>query len=302
MKLRFQHLLVTLSLAACSAESTGDPHPAECPAAPEAPLGVACEDPGLRCAYGYDPPECGGRTVECEGGVFVEFEHTDPQASCFDADGSTGDATDAEADGPTSRPTMCDSSWAGAVEECDVGEYCNVQRRSSCGTEEPGICMPVPTDCPEAVAGSEVVAACPDVALNLGFQPPNMAWTWPSECEARRDGYRWELRLTEELRCDDLADEWSGFVGGNNACQDDADCVRVGGAGECNCVPSIGAASGDAIAVTAQEDAREYLSRFGFCRAVIEWPTNCDAAPGIVSCQAGVCRSTERSCLEMADE
>lgn len=63
---------------------TAEVTPEECPAGPEAPLGVACETTGLRCAYGYDPIECGGRTVICQDGSFVEESHTDPQPGCFD--------------------------------------------------------------------------------------------------------------------------------------------------------------------------------------------------------------------------
>lgn len=62
-----------------------------CPAGPEAPLGAACASEGLRCAYGYDRPGCGGRTVICSGGQFIEESHTDPSAECF-ADASSVDA------------------------------------------------------------------------------------------------------------------------------------------------------------------------------------------------------------------
>ena len=58
---------------------------AECPAGPQSPLDLPCEQEGLQCAYGYDPPECGGRTVICQGGVWIEESHSDPQPSCFDA-------------------------------------------------------------------------------------------------------------------------------------------------------------------------------------------------------------------------
>ncbi len=58
---------------------------AECPAGPEAPLDLPCEQEGLQCAYGYDPPECGGRTVICQGGVWIEESHSDPQPACLDA-------------------------------------------------------------------------------------------------------------------------------------------------------------------------------------------------------------------------
>lgn len=56
-----------------------------CPAGPEAPLGTDCTSSGLECKYGYDPIECGGRTVVCTAGKWTEKEHTDPQPSCFDS-------------------------------------------------------------------------------------------------------------------------------------------------------------------------------------------------------------------------
>jgi hypothetical protein len=58
---------------------------AECPAGPEAPLDLPCEQEGLQCAYGYEPPECGGRTVICQGGVWIEESQSDPQPACLDA-------------------------------------------------------------------------------------------------------------------------------------------------------------------------------------------------------------------------
>ncbi|MDX2009347.1 MAG: hypothetical protein SFW67_04105 [Myxococcaceae bacterium] len=52
-----------------------------CPTTPQQP-GQACALPGLTCAFGYAPLECGGRTVRCEGQTWVEVEHTDPQPGC----------------------------------------------------------------------------------------------------------------------------------------------------------------------------------------------------------------------------
>lgn len=52
-----------------------------CPQAPQQP-GQACQVPQVTCRYGYEPLECGGRTVRCEGASWVEVEHSDPQASC----------------------------------------------------------------------------------------------------------------------------------------------------------------------------------------------------------------------------
>ncbi|HET6284522.1 MAG TPA: hypothetical protein VFH73_26435 [Polyangia bacterium] len=69
-----------------------------CPAGPMAPLGVACSLPGQVCEYGYNPPECGGRTVFCKNGSWAEQSHRDPQASCLDA----GTHPDADG-GPTDK-------------------------------------------------------------------------------------------------------------------------------------------------------------------------------------------------------
>lgn len=49
-----------------------------CPLGPTAPLGDPCTRAGLVCRYGYESLECGGRTVECVDGRFIELEHTDP--------------------------------------------------------------------------------------------------------------------------------------------------------------------------------------------------------------------------------
>lgn len=71
-----------------------------CPAGPQAPLGALCTTPDQTCAYGYDPIECGGRTVICADGVFVELEHTDPMPECFgDIDVDLDTDSDAGASG-----------------------------------------------------------------------------------------------------------------------------------------------------------------------------------------------------------
>jgi hypothetical protein len=54
-----------------------------CPTTPQQP-GQTCSIPGVTCAYGYSPPECGGRTVRCEVNTWVEVMHSDPQGSCRD--------------------------------------------------------------------------------------------------------------------------------------------------------------------------------------------------------------------------
>ena len=54
-----------------------------CPAGPMSPLGESCAGEGDECAYGHDPPECGGITVVCTDGEWVELEHTDPSSDCI---------------------------------------------------------------------------------------------------------------------------------------------------------------------------------------------------------------------------
>ncbi len=61
-------------------DSDADP----CPDGPTSPLGDPCDDADTTCAYGYDPPECGGITVRCDGDTWIEVEHTDPTEACFD--------------------------------------------------------------------------------------------------------------------------------------------------------------------------------------------------------------------------
>ncbi len=96
-------LLIALALAACGAEAepltdtgtdlSNDPTvdsstdqgstTVNCPAGPRSPLGESCTDEGEECGYGYDPPECGGITVTCTSGEWVELVHTDPSSDCI---------------------------------------------------------------------------------------------------------------------------------------------------------------------------------------------------------------------------
>lgn len=88
------HVLVTIAACLFSLSGCAD-EPARgsssefladggaCPTGPEAPLGTACTTPGLECEYGYDPVECGGRTVACSSGTWVEVAHSDPQPTCM---------------------------------------------------------------------------------------------------------------------------------------------------------------------------------------------------------------------------
>jgi hypothetical protein len=87
--------LLPLTLALLSFSCGVGASSALCPSGPSAPLGAACAAPGLSCDYGYAPAVCGGRTVQCTGGAWVETLHTDPQPGCFDA-----------------GPVACPASWA----------------------------------------------------------------------------------------------------------------------------------------------------------------------------------------------
>jgi hypothetical protein len=70
-----------------------------CPVGPMAPLGAACSTPSLRCQYGYNVPGCGGRTVICTGGTFVEESHADPGPNCGPTDARPLDSkVDAKSD------------------------------------------------------------------------------------------------------------------------------------------------------------------------------------------------------------
>jgi len=84
-------LALTLSLAGCPDEpAMGTPE--ACPEGPSAPLDAPCTTEDLVCAYGYEPLECGGRTLICQSGIFIELRHTDPAPSCF-ADGGAPDGS-----------------------------------------------------------------------------------------------------------------------------------------------------------------------------------------------------------------
>ncbi len=93
-----------------------------CPTAPQQP-GGSCSANGLVCAYGYAPIECGGRTVRCQGSVWVEVEHADPQLSCH-ADGGSDAGTC-----PTTAPTCLMGTVGGlcgdavAVPNCTNGAW-----------------------------------------------------------------------------------------------------------------------------------------------------------------------------------
>lgn len=78
--------MLALTLALLSFSCGVGASNAQCPGGASAPLGAACATPGLSCDYGYAPAVCGGRTVQCTGGVWVETEHSDPQPGCFQPD------------------------------------------------------------------------------------------------------------------------------------------------------------------------------------------------------------------------
>lgn len=163
-------LLALVSSAGCITEDDGDGgsggssdaasetdvgDAAGCPTGPSAPLGLECSDESQQCAYGYDPPECGGRTVVCDGGVWNELTHTDPQASCFDAADVDIDGGNGDADIPDDSSDMADAE----PEEipcgeltCSPNQYCFV-RCTCCGadTGQPPSadyeCRDIPTSC-----------------------------------------------------------------------------------------------------------------------------------------------------------
>lgn len=45
--------------------------------------GEPCTTEDQICAYGYDPPECGGIDFQCVSLVWTERSHTDPGPDCF---------------------------------------------------------------------------------------------------------------------------------------------------------------------------------------------------------------------------
>lgn len=121
------------------------------------PIGEPCADDGATCAYGYDPAECGGITVECDGGEWVERSHTDPSPSCFDAgasDAGVGDA--APSDAGTIR---CPDAGT-----CAPDEVCFIQCLC-CGVDGGGPpdsrseCRDIPDGCT-----AEDICDCPDYA------------------------------------------------------------------------------------------------------------------------------------------
>ena len=153
--------LLLFTLAGCGDDST----PGTCPAGPTSPLGSACSDTGQVCAYGYEPIECGGITVVCEGGTWTEREHTDPMASCFDS--GAGDAgTDATADA-ASDATADAAGDAGSVScgdaTCGPSEYCFIMC-TCCGIPDAGPpsstseCRPVATGC-----SADALCSCPEI-------------------------------------------------------------------------------------------------------------------------------------------
>ncbi|NOY94238.1 MAG: hypothetical protein GXP55_23925 [Deltaproteobacteria bacterium] len=139
-----------LSLLLCMLAGCGDDSaPGTCPTGPASPLGDACTNAGLICAYGYDPPECGGIDVVCEGGVWAERSHTDPMASCFDSGVDAG--SDASADAATDASSDAGSVTCGDT-SCGPSEYCFIMC-TCCGVADAGPpsstseCRPLPAGC-----------------------------------------------------------------------------------------------------------------------------------------------------------
>ncbi len=153
MRLVFSFVLLTLPLFTACGDDTAS---STCPTGPTAPLDEACSNEGLVCAYGYDPPECGGITVVCEDGVWTEREHTDPEASCADA-GTTDAGTGSRRDAATDAGTIaCGEMTCGPDQYCFVMcTCCGIDGGTPSSTYE---CRPIPTGC-----SADDICACTEL-------------------------------------------------------------------------------------------------------------------------------------------
>jgi len=93
------------------------------------------------------------------------------------------------------------------------------------------------------------------------------------------------------IACGKLQAAWLAFVAANRACETNADCVVVGGTGTCDCGPSLGEASGDAISKSASEGAGLYFDRYNECIASgHHFGCTFDAGPARnLRCKSGTC-------------
>jgi hypothetical protein len=101
------------------------------------------------------------------------------------------------------------------------------------------------------------------------------------------------------IPCDGLVSAYSAFLAAHRDCSSSSDCRRVGGAGTCNCVATLGGGSGEAISATAANDAYAYLARMQACiKQGFKFQATCDAAPAEnLRCEAGKCAADQSSCL-----
>ena len=248
---------------------------ATCPPGAGAPLDDDCVDTGLRCTYGYDPPECGGQVVECIDGRWQEVLRTEPQPACFDdaglPDGQMSDGATSRADGATCPPgagapldddcvdtgLRCTYGYdppecGGQVVECINGRWQEVLRtepQPACFDDAGlpdgqmsdgslGDCTGDPGHCIELVAAnhcgnSEVEEICVGGSYECpaGFvrDCPANSELCPSDGSFEMNGTACEL--TEEETC-----AYRAFSGGTPCPGNLFDCHCEGGSWACSCV------------------------------------------------------------------
>ena len=102
-----------------------------------------------------------------------------------------------------------------------------------------------------------------------------------------------------EIPCDQLVSAYSEFLASHRDCFSVDDCKVVGGAGTCNCAPTLGNGSGEAVSASAASDAYAYFGRAQICvqQGLRMWAI-CDAAPATnLRCESGKCKADQASCL-----
>ena len=82
------------------------------------------------------------------------------------------------------------------LNRCPTGYQCLGATEPYCYAQHPGVCEPIPTDCPAPAPSDAVKADCTEHAINYGVTlPPDGIFA--SECEAHRAGYIWILTPVE---------------------------------------------------------------------------------------------------------